>query len=413
MKLPPKIEKWLDVLGAGLALIVDLAMNLICFTTLAPDLLTAVGFAMIGVMIVLFVFRSWSKGQRFAWLIFVSVVFFFDYSYALEATRAQTVAVEQIVDLNTAYNTDPELIRLSTSLANTSSDLRDLQAQYKLANKRETLNEIDEQIKEKRSDERYYEKLYQDRRALVESTARDKAKPKLTSKAIFSAIPNCYKDGMYTQLIVYGLIFFGLQLIVAISIDPLNKSKKSRISAILDAFLANITGKANQAAEAPSKSAGESKSTAERFLVTKKRLAKDPSKPAQIDPVPVASLPAEPLEAQESQKSEETPVVPIRKLPVSQTVPEEALTDMLGMVLTPARDNELKNPDALAYEHKWDVATISKLFAALAETRGPAGRPLLYQKEGKWYLGYTKDLVIATIKRIPKVYEALGNSIIN
>src|SRR5574344_1991327 len=99
MKLPPKLEKSIDVIGMLTALITDLTMNIICFLLLAPDMLTAVAFALIGVMIVLFVFRSWSKGQIFAWLIFVLVVFFFDYSLALEATNAQTARVAQTVDL--------------------------------------------------------------------------------------------------------------------------------------------------------------------------------------------------------------------------------------------------------------------------------------------------------------------------
>jgi len=90
MRIPKRLETFIDVGGLLVALIVDIVINFICFLSLSPDIVTAVAFVSIGIMCVLFVFRAWSKGQVIPWLVFVSVVFFFDYSFSLETTKIQS-----------------------------------------------------------------------------------------------------------------------------------------------------------------------------------------------------------------------------------------------------------------------------------------------------------------------------------
>jgi len=219
MKLPPALERIIDTGGLIVALVVDIVMNVICFYTLAPDALTAVAFVSIGVMIVLFVFRSWSKNQIPAWIVFVAVVFFFDYSFTLEATRAQ--ANEATTD-NAVYD-DIEVSRLDSEMKKIDSSIEGLRTEYSKAMKRETLSEINEAIKAEQTKRDSYEI---DRKSRINKIA---SKSKITSTSIFNAIPNAARDGRIIPLIVFGLIFAGLQFIISSSVD--RKGKKSTIAA--------------------------------------------------------------------------------------------------------------------------------------------------------------------------------------
>lgn len=211
MTLPRRLELPIDIGGLIVALVVDIVMNVICFATLAPDMITRVAFVSIGVMIVLFVPRSWSKRQFFAWAVFAFVVFFFDYSFALVATKTQaTHATVNVYE-------DTEVIRLDGERAAHEANIVDLQAQYKEAAKRETMDQINAMIQDEREivtraiasrDERIAE--------LKRTTARHAG---ITSDAIFRAIPDAVRTGRVIELVVFGLIFIGLQLIVATSID--------------------------------------------------------------------------------------------------------------------------------------------------------------------------------------------------
>lgn len=391
MKLPAKFEKGIDFTGALVALVVDLVLNLVCFTMLAPDTLTAAAFGLIGGMIVLFVFRSWSKGQKLAWLIFVSVVFFFDLSFSLEATRAQANTT-QTVDLVAIYAADPELTRLKGKQDEVSVALADLQIQYKEAAKRDTMAELAEQMKQKQSESKYYEDQYQKRRELVEKNAQAKVKHvKLSADAIFSAIPNAYKDGRYLQLIVYGLIFFGLQLIVAVSIEPITKAKKK-------SWIAELLKARREVLDEPPTATAPVRKVALRNPV--------PEKPAVIEPVaepPVESEPPAPVVGPPPAAPGAPKPAPERVLPKKPA----AITDELlrNVILAPARDNELKSPDVLAYETGINIDTLNRFFAALARSKGPAGKELIYQRNGKWCLSYTKEMVLASLAKSSELFK--------
>ena len=63
MRLPKKLNNIIDFLGIIIPLIVDLVMNIVSFSILAPDLLSRIAFVALAIMIVIFVPRSWSKRQ--------------------------------------------------------------------------------------------------------------------------------------------------------------------------------------------------------------------------------------------------------------------------------------------------------------------------------------------------------------
>lgn len=378
MKLPPKLEKLTDLAGMLVALVVDLALNITCFLLLAPDMWTAIAFACIGVMLVLFVFKSWSKGQKFAWVIFVAVVFFFDYSFALEATRMQTVAIQNQDSAESAYEEDFELKRLLAKQKEVSAALVDLQSQYREAMRRETLEELDSQISKKEEEATYYERAYQARiQAIDEKLLESSKHVKMTSEGIFNAIPRAYAAKRYTELVIYGFIFFGLQLIVVTSIEPLNKKKRKK-------SLRDIL---------------------EMWVKSKKLPSIMPSKPPvprspKSTPTVTSRVPAElstiPLEspAEEPPKPVAKPATPRTRVPLRDTN-----QPLWRRVLTPIRDNELKAPDAIAYETGASVDSISNFLAAVATIKGPAGSPLIYNKADRWFLAYTKELVLTAVQQ--------------
>jgi len=215
MKLSPKLEGGIDFLGLLVALVVDIVLNIICFAVLAPDVLTRIAFVAIGVMNVLFVFRSWSKRQYPAWIIFVIVVFFFDLSFTLEATRTQSQ--ETVITQTTDVTQDSEIIRLDNAILESKAIKADLQQQFKTAMKRETLDELKELIDKEAIKIDGYEADRKQRFNLVDSGETTKAT--ISAKAIMYSIPNTIKARDILPLVIWGLVFFGLQLIVASSID--------------------------------------------------------------------------------------------------------------------------------------------------------------------------------------------------
>lgn len=228
MTLPPKITRAIDTGGLAVALAVDLTMNVICFSVIAPDWITRIAFIAVGVMIVLFVLRSLAKRQFAVWAVFVSVVFFFDYSFALETTKIQGSAV--------TASTDTECVRLLEAKSRSDATIADLHEQYKTAMKRETLEELDAQIIAEQARSDRYEAQY-DARAKELASGHERAK--ITADSVFYAVPTAYADGRYVPMIVFALVFFGLQLIIFTSMtdktetqhqapEPVRKPAKKR-----------------------------------------------------------------------------------------------------------------------------------------------------------------------------------------
>lgn len=243
MKLPPRLELPIDIGGLLVALIVDITLNVICFATLAPDMVTRVAFVAIGVMIVLFVPRSWSKRQFAAWAVFASVVFFFDYSFTLVATSAQAEHA------NVNIYQDAEVLRIESDTVKREESISRLQDQYDKAAKRETMDQIKDMI----DDERDAIKINNTDRAkrLAELKRESETNSGITSDKLFSAIIDAVRTGRITELIIFGLIFIGLQLIMASSID--NKIARSiKPSKSDQSNAAYTTAQATARAPAPS-----------------------------------------------------------------------------------------------------------------------------------------------------------------
>ena len=231
MKLPKKLNNIIDFLGIIIPLIVDLVMNIVSFSILAPDILSRIAFVALAIMIVIFVPRSWAKRQYISYIIFVSVVVFADWSFTL-ATTTETVTVQEAV-IN-----DSELTRLRGNIEKTELKIEDLHKQYYEANKRDTLAELNKQIEFEQS---RLNKLEDEYNARLKNTEQKAERTSLSSDDIFMAIPNAIKHKKIIPLIVWFLVFLGTQLVVATSIDNKNESIPEPASKPKKLLPANIT----------------------------------------------------------------------------------------------------------------------------------------------------------------------------
>lgn len=231
MKLPKKLNNIIDFLGIIIPLVVDLVMNIVSFSILAPDILSRIAFVALAIMIVIFVPRSWAKRQYISYIIFVSVVVFADWSFTL-ATTTETVTVQEAV-IN-----DSELTRLRGNIEKTELKIEDLHKQYYEANKRDTLAELNKQIEFEQS---RLNKLEDEYNARLKNTEQKAERTSLSSDDIFMAIPNAIKHKKIIPLIVWFLVFLGTQLVVATSIDNKNEPTPAPTPAPKKLLPANIT----------------------------------------------------------------------------------------------------------------------------------------------------------------------------
>lgn len=232
MRLPKRLNNIIDFLGIIIPLVVDLVMNIVSFSILAPDFLSRIAFVALAVMIVIFVPRSWSKRQFLSYAIFVSVVVFADWSFTL-ATTTETTSTTAIIAQDT------ELERLRGNLEATERKIENLHKQYYEANKRETLQELNAQIQ---FEQNRLNKLEADYEARLHKTEQQASKNKLSAEDIFMAIPNAIKHKKIIPLIVWFLVFLGTQLVVATSIDIHENSNTEPIEVKLSPKLPdNIT----------------------------------------------------------------------------------------------------------------------------------------------------------------------------
>ena len=218
MRLPKKLNNIIDFLGIIIPLIVDLVMNIVSFSILAPDFLSKIAFIALAIMIVVFVPRAWSKRQFISYAIFVSVVVFADWSFTLATTGEK-------INTTAAITQDAELERLRGNIDKTELKIEDLHKQYYEANKRETLQELNAQIQ---FEQNRLQKLEADYEARLKHTEQNATKNTLTAEDIFNAIPNAIKERRIIPLVVWFLVFLGVQLVVATSIDIKEEHKSAQ-----------------------------------------------------------------------------------------------------------------------------------------------------------------------------------------
>ena len=216
MKLPKKLEKAIDGIGLLIALIVDLIVIPICMITIAPDFLTKIAFVCIGVTIVLFVFRSWAKGDKLAWIVFASVVFFFDFSFSIVVTQVQS----QKIDITQ----DAELKRIDGEILVSQNQITKLQDERTISTRPETIASISADIQ---TENKKIDRLTIDRKSR-EKKLETTGGVYITADSVFTSIPDAWTNRRFIPLVIFGLIFLGLQMVVVTSIDSPKKKETGK-----------------------------------------------------------------------------------------------------------------------------------------------------------------------------------------
>lgn len=200
MKLnSPILNKILDGYGLIVALAIDILIVGICFVVVSPGPVEAIAMGALSLVVVLFGVRAWIKGNKVLWAMFAFVAFFFDLSFVLVSTDVQSQQA----------GPDTELVRLTTKQDAADLAVSDLQRQYDEAGKRETMDQIFLQLAEAR---RVAAEAKKDRDARLQ--LKENAKPPITAEALFTAIPDAIKPKRWIPLLVFAILFSGLQLTI-------------------------------------------------------------------------------------------------------------------------------------------------------------------------------------------------------
>lgn len=216
-------EKIFDVLALVVALAVDLSLNIVAMVAISPGPWEATAFIAVAFLVVVFGVRAWIKGNRFLWAIFAISALFFDVSFILAATDSQTKAVEIIQE----SEEDPELIRLRNQIKIYNDQLIDLQNQYNDAMQRDTMDSLERQMDQVRSDKRDSENKYDFRLENIESGSlaekQTQTKAKISASSVFNAIPNAVSSSRFIELFVFLMLFSGLQITIITAADEEKK----------------------------------------------------------------------------------------------------------------------------------------------------------------------------------------------
>ena len=197
------LSKLLDAPALGIAMLVDFALVGISLFIVAPGPLEKAGMVLLSLVVVLFSVRGWVIGKRMGkglWVCFALASFFLDLSFALVSTDVQAVAVS-----------DSELERLTDKVDQAEKQVLDLQAQYDAAGTRATMDQLQSQIDTAEAKAEKYRQERYERLGRFESGGSKEITSAALSTAIWDAASSG-KPGRITWLIVFALIFAGLQL---------------------------------------------------------------------------------------------------------------------------------------------------------------------------------------------------------
>jgi hypothetical protein len=215
--------EWLIVYGSlGALLLVELALQIVSMTTIAPGPIERIGFGAIGFIMVALLVPAARRGFHALWIVLALCIIFINSSFVLESTRVQSNAI-------TTEN-DIELKRLDGLLDKKNAALADLQSQFKEAIKQETMDKLNGQITDTRTE---LSALDSDRRSRFNLVESGNARPIISADDVFMAIPAALGADRLTfpvaivKLIFFGALFIAMQLaILAFARDKKKYDKK-------------------------------------------------------------------------------------------------------------------------------------------------------------------------------------------
>lgn len=222
------VNKFLDSYALIIALIVEFAITAVCLWIIAPTFIESVAFVLLASIIVLFALRSWLKVHSatrlsdrimggILWFSFASVALFFNVSYALNTTELQA----EVGGVQITLGDDEVLKRLDARLEKALDTRSEIALQYDQASRSETVDAIlyrgrlnDDQILDLEEQIRAREEYIITGKA---STQAQQYLTAVTSDRLFNAIPRAVQQERWIELVIYFLIFLGLEFTILIA----------------------------------------------------------------------------------------------------------------------------------------------------------------------------------------------------
>lgn len=219
-----------DFIALIVAMGVDFVFNYVFFSFVAVDDITRFGFTAIVFLMVFYKVRSLKKAQEagkkisLQWLMFTIVTCFCGISFTLLDLDYQSRQSSELEKAIESAKIDPELIRIDLDITEKKATEKNNQLQYGLASKRETMDQLFKvwqiSIDDRKESELKREKYY--------SSITVVGKVKITAKDTFSAIPNTIARGEIIQVIIFLLIFVGIEAAIYAAVSDTEKGKARR-----------------------------------------------------------------------------------------------------------------------------------------------------------------------------------------
>ena len=96
-----------------------------------------------------------------------------------------------------------------------------------------------------------------------------------------------------------------------------------------------------------------------------------------------------------------SPNIQIRNIPKRELAKEKGSSKVISLeeILQIRQGSELRAPKFIAEELGVAVDSITNKLVQLSKVKNSANKPYIYQKDAKWYLNFTKDYIIASIRQ--------------
>jgi hypothetical protein len=210
-------DKGLVGISLGAMLVIELIINVVSMSILAPGNEERIGLMAIGAILVFLAVPLYLRGFKGLWLTFAILSAFLNTSFVLEGLRVQSMVI--------TVENDTEIARLDRDRATSQKELDGWNRQYDEAIASTNMERINQNIQRVSAD---IKKIDLDRSERVAKIEKGEARHVLTAADVFFAIPRAIIEGItidengkldvssLIRLLFFGTLFYGMQSSIVI-----------------------------------------------------------------------------------------------------------------------------------------------------------------------------------------------------
>jgi hypothetical protein len=222
-------DKGLVGISLGAMLVIELIINVVSMSILAPGNEERIGFMAIGAILVFLAVPLYLRGFKGLWLTFAILSAFLNTSFVLEGLRVQSMVI--------TVENDTELARLDKEKVTSQNELDGWIRQYDEAIASTNMERINGNIQRVSAD---IKKIELDRSERVAKIEKGEARHVLTAADVFFAIPRAIIEGItidengkldvssLIRLLFFGTLFYGMQSSIVIFAKGGNRAVKNQ-----------------------------------------------------------------------------------------------------------------------------------------------------------------------------------------